>query len=319
MSTTGPWDDRRVALSSDRHLIVRRANADDVDGVSSLYDRLDDDDRYRRFFSLYRPGRAFVEKMLRAESRGGAVLVAEVVAIVEGVSSGQIVAEADFELLPNGDGELAITVDASWRGWLGPYLLDALIERAAQCGLPNLEAEVLTSNGPMRALLRSRGQATVPGEDWCTRHVLVGTNGRTPSWPTCTSGLRVLIEGSPNGRIGRDAASSPGVQVLACSGPAGRRSPCPVLTGEPCPLAAGADVIVVANPPEDDDWDTLRQAHQRLHQGVPVCVELHGASKVAWANEVELTETSNIDTIGFVQRLATDARSSRSDEHPDAR
>ena len=72
-------------------------------------------------------------------------------AAVEGVGYGvvavvdhpleQIVGEADYFLLDNG--ELVITVAADWRGWLGPYLLDVLIEAAAARGVPNLEAEFL--------------------------------------------------------------------------------------------------------------------------------------------------------------------------------
>jgi hypothetical protein len=239
------------------------------------------------------------------------VLVAEVVSNVEGAPTGQIVAEADIEQLPNGDGELAITVDSAWRGWLGPYLLDALVERGAQCGLPNLEAEVLTCNGPMRSLLVTRGMATVPRDDWTTLRMVIGTAGHEPTWPPRSSGLRVLIEGSASGRMGRNAASAGDAQVLACAGPSGRRTPCPALDGEPCPLATGADVIIVANPPDADDWNALRLAHPRLHQGVPVCVELHGSSKAAGPNETELTAPSSADAMGQVHRAATDARSGR--------
>lgn len=49
----------------------------------------------------------------------------------------RIVGEAEYILLPGGDGELAITVAPDWRGWLGPYLLDTLLEVAASRGVAN--------------------------------------------------------------------------------------------------------------------------------------------------------------------------------------
>lgn len=309
--TTPAFMDRRVPLSGDRTLIVRAADERDIDGVQALYERLDDEARYRRFFSMYRPRREFFEHLLRAGSRGGAVLVAVVVTTGEADGAGVIVAEADFEPLPDGDGELAITVDASWRGWLGPYLLDALVERGAQCGVPNLEAEVLTCNGPMRALLVARGMATVPRDDWTTLRLVIGTAGHVPAWPPRTSGMRVLIEGAASGRMARNAVSAGDAQVLACAGPTGRRTRCPVLDGEPCLLAAGADVIIVANPPDTDDWNELREAHSRVHPGVPVCVELHGSSKTPGAGEVELTAPSSADAMAQVHRAATDERTRR--------
>ena len=123
---------RRVQLSDDRLVVIRPIEPDDVDGLVALYEGLDQDDRYQRFFSMYVPRRPFFERMVDAAQSGGACLAAEV---VDASGTRRIVAEADFELLPNGDGELAITVDASWRGWLGPYLLDALVELAAANGV----------------------------------------------------------------------------------------------------------------------------------------------------------------------------------------
>ena len=52
------------------------------------------------------------------------------VAIVSGAED-RLVAEAGYALLPDGNGEFALTVAAGWRGWLGPYLLDAIVTAAA--------------------------------------------------------------------------------------------------------------------------------------------------------------------------------------------
>jgi hypothetical protein len=298
---------RTVPMARGRTIVVRESELRDVAGLVALYERLDADARHRRFFSVYRPGVDFVEHLVRARERGGASLVAEVLADGEPSS---IVGEAEFELLPDGNGELAITVDAAWRGWLGPYLLDALVEAAAARGVPNLEADLLVSNGPMRALLRARGDVVMPQDDWTTLRVVIGTLDRVPSWPPKTVGRRVLVEGSGSGRRSREAADSPGVEVLACAGPVGRPRPCPMLSGRPCPLAAQADVIVVANPPDDPLWDAIRARHGELHPGVPVCVELRGGSSAARPDEIEIA-----GDVGIVDQLDVLAGRPRSGAH----
>jgi hypothetical protein len=266
---------RTVPLRDGRVLSVRPVCQADVPGLSALYDGLSDDDRYRRFFSSYRPPESFFERIGTVIDRGGF----GVVATVRSCGVEQIVAEANYEPLPNGDGELAMTVAAEWRGWLGPYLLDSLVEGAAARGVPNLEADVLVTNRSMLAVLRSRGYASVGSNDWSTLRLVIGTRGHTPVWSTGPSSPghesrpRVLVE-APGGRWhAADEAATEGLRVMVCSGPRGARPRCPALAGKPCPLAADADAIVVSNAPDDERWRALVDAHASLHPDVPVCVE----------------------------------------------
>ena len=277
---------RRVGLPGGGEMVVRPVARDDVDGLVDLYRDLSDDDRYRRFFSYYDPGRDFLERAAAVESRGGYGLVAVEVPPGAGghggrpgKEGGRIVGDASYELLADGDGELGMVVAGDRRGWLGPYLLDALLEAAAERGVPNLEADVLVTNGRMLTLLRSRGYATLPSDDWVTVRLIVGTAGRTPVWPEADDGpeqeprLRILVE-APGGRWhAGDEAAKAGLRVVTCSGPRGPRSRCPALAGRPCPLATGADAIVVSHPPDDERWRALVDAHGDVHPGVPVCVE----------------------------------------------
>jgi len=145
-----------VALADGRTLTVRTVTRADVDGLDALFEGLSDEDRYRRFFGFSHPRRGFLEQMTRAAEEGGYRLIA----VVSGAED-KLVAEAGYYLLPDGNGEFALTVASGWRGWLGPYLLDALVAAAAARGVPNLQADILVENTQMLALACSRGYVTL--------------------------------------------------------------------------------------------------------------------------------------------------------------
>jgi acetate---CoA ligase (ADP-forming) len=148
-----------VSLSGGRTLTVRTVTKADVEGLDALFAGLSDEDRYYRFFSLSRPARKFIEQLARAEEEGGYRLVA----VVSGPQD-KLVAEAGYVLLPDGNGEFALTVAVGWRGWLGPFLLDAVAAAAAARGVPNLQADILKSNVRMLALVSGRGYAVLDRE-----------------------------------------------------------------------------------------------------------------------------------------------------------
>ena len=148
-----------VSLSGGRVLTIRTVTKSDVDGLEALFRGLSEEDCYYRFFSLSHPGRKFLEQMARAEDEGGYRLVA----VVSGPES-ELVAEGGYAILPDGNGDFALTVAAGWRGWLGPFLLDAVVAAAAARGVPNLQADILKSNIRMLALLSSRGYAVLNRE-----------------------------------------------------------------------------------------------------------------------------------------------------------
>jgi len=117
-SDRGDASTRRIALPDGRTMVVRPTTPADVDGLSLLYAGLSVDDLHLRFFAVHHPPRKFFERLATAAVEGvGYGVVAAVDHPVE-----QIVGEADYFLLDNGNGELAITVAADWRGWLGPVM-----------------------------------------------------------------------------------------------------------------------------------------------------------------------------------------------------
>ena len=250
---------RATELPDGRTLRVRPAARRDVPALVSLFERLSPEDRHRRFFSGFRPDDAFVARLVDRLPEEGALLVAE----VDSPAGAEIVAEAEYAVLEDGDGELAITVDRSWRGWIAPYLLDALVELAAERGVRNLRAEVLVQNRPMLALVRARGHAAADTGDPSLVEAVIGTTAAGPSWPPVRRRPRVLVEvPGAHWRLAgglRDA----GVDILGCSGPARRAGGCPLLRGERCPLVEGADVVVHALGADDPRSLELVDAHGR--------------------------------------------------------
>lgn len=297
--------EREVELPGGRTLRVRPATVDDIDGLVALYKGLDDEARHRRFFSIFHPPRSYFEKLVAAPERGGLDLVAEV---QEPDGAQRIVAEAGYEALDDGDGELAITVDKSWRGWLGPYLLDALLEAAADQGKPNLEADVLCSNLSMLTLLRCRGYALMPRDDWTVVRLLVKAGAKgTPSWPGEHDEPHLLVEGAGGNWRGVVKAEEAGVEILGCPGPTSDHTDCPVLRGEPCPLVEGADAILVHHAPDTPRWDELRAAHQRLHPEVPVLVDLCPDDQ-ARPGEVDVSDETPTEVLTTMAREVRERR-----------
>lgn len=253
--------------SRSRTLVVRTLRPDDAPGLDALYRGLSPDDAYLRFFGVSRPPISFVSAMAHVAERGGYGVVALV--------DGRLVAEAAWWLLPNGDAEVGVTVAREWRGWLGPYLFDAVRSEAAARGVPNLEADVLLANQPMLALVRSRPYVLGESLDFATVRAIMGTRPPTPVWPPLARHPRVLVE-SPSGHWQEEQeARRAGCDVLVCPG-ASTPGRCPALArGVVCPLAVGADALVVhVDPP-----DPLLAAHARLHPSVPVVSRLEDIAR----------------------------------------
>lgn len=248
---------RSVDLPDGRRLLVRPPTIDDVPALVALYEGLTPTDRHRRFFSSYHPDEAFVAGLVTRPANRAGMLVVEV---VDG-DDREIVAEAEYAVEENGDGELGITVDRRWRGWLAPFLLDALLELAASRGVENLRAEVLVENRPMLALIRSRGYAAVGTGDLCVLDAVLATRGGVPSWPPVRTRPRVLVEVPGSRWRLTPALQELGVDVLGCSGRQGGDDGCPLLRGEPCPLVEGADLVVHALG-ADEHGSAILDAHR---------------------------------------------------------
>lgn len=261
-----------IVLDRDRSLKLRHSAEADGAALAALYRRLSPQDLYLRFFTAGIPPQRWFDQWASIGDRGGCGLL--VVETVRGEST--VVAEAGYSLLCNGDGELGIAVDPKARGWLGPWLLDALLRHADARGVPNIQALVLSGNHSMVALAKSRGTATASTADWSTIRLSMSSKGHVPSWPGDRAGdtpherPRLLVESDRSRWSGAPEAIRLGFDVLACHGPAHQKHGCPLLTGEPCPLLEGADAVVhILDPTKPANLELLTAQHI-AHPGLRV-------------------------------------------------
>jgi hypothetical protein len=185
---------RRVVLPGGMVLLVRRVVPADVGGLTALYRDVTAGD-VATPPSLGQASQApLPERVATVESRGGFGVVAVIrlpeAALVGDRSDGErnpatwdrvdpdrCIGQASYERLASADGEMSMAVAPAWRGWLGGFLLDALVDAAASRGVPNLETAVAASDVALRAALTARGLGTDPA----TERVILGTHGTTPT------------------------------------------------------------------------------------------------------------------------------------------
>ena len=104
-------DHRRLGAARPigQRLLIRPVRPEDDSELLRLHETLEIDDRYWRFFSARHPPLEFFTDLTTVHERGGARLVA--VLHDRPSADGRIIGEAGYDLLPNGDGELEITVE----------------------------------------------------------------------------------------------------------------------------------------------------------------------------------------------------------------
>jgi hypothetical protein len=267
-----------VQLAGGSTITVRHAAPDDEPRLRAFYHGLSPIDRYHRFFSAFDPPERTLRAWLDAAADGGCRLLAE-------TDDGRIVGDCGWFPMPDSpsEAEFDITVSPDMRGWLGPFLLDQLVQEAHRRDLTNLHAIVLRDNRPMLALVRSRGYVQIGHQDRTSVHVVIAAGDGMPAWPEgevpgagARSGAtdRLLVEARGGEWHAADSARSFGFRVAVCPGPRpDDPSSCPARRGEPCPLARDADAIVVALPDDDPDAQALLDAHRSLHPHAVLCHE----------------------------------------------
>ncbi len=259
-----------IELAAGRSIELRHLRPGDGPSLADFYHRLGREDIHKRFFTSTLPADKWFDDWAAVSERGGFGLLA----VLSAGDESTVIAEAGYSLLCDGDGELAIAVDPDARGWLGPWLLDALLQHAQERGIPNLQALILSTNSRMARLAASRGTASIPSGDWSTSRVSMSTSGRVPSWPGDATGdasherPRLLVEANRSRWSGAPEAIKAGFDVMVCRGPQGKNHGCVLLEGKPCPLRDGADVIVELLDPADPASTDLLLSDAVVHSGI---------------------------------------------------
>ncbi len=268
---------------------IRLARLEDADALTGLYEGLSNDDTVHRFFSGSPPIRRLVDRWLTAEDPRERRLVAI-------RDDGSAVADAGFLPLTDGywvgDAEFDLTVSARARGWFGSFLLDCLVDEARVVGIRNLHASILRDNHAMVAIATRRGYVVVDHEVPTEFHIAIGVREDMPVWPDRDDRIRVVVESRALEWHGTASARSFGMTAVVCPGPVtGPRPRCRAAEGEPCPLAAAADVIVHSLPEADDRARQVFLAHGHLHPHARVMLE-----------ELSTEHRSRPDGVGRLER-----------------
>jgi hypothetical protein len=130
----------------------------------------------------------------------------------------------------------------------------------------------------MLSLVRSRGFVGLVQDDPAVLWVAIGAVAPTPVW--CGRDRpRLLVEAASADWHGAASARAFGFDVMVCPMAVSREhSRCPVLRGQRCPLADGADAIVSTLPRDDAVTGILLRSHDERRPPPLVCY--HGASAV---------------------------------------
>jgi GNAT superfamily N-acetyltransferase len=161
-----------VAMKADEHapirIVCREATIADVKYLDEGFQQLSAESRYFRFFSAM----PIMPESIRAHLidvdgvRHGAIIALDALAEHDEGVEGKPVGVARWVADRDGTPHLSITVIDEYQGMgVGTQLFEALIALARERGVSHIHADVLSMNGPMKALMRRFGGHIVPNGD----------------------------------------------------------------------------------------------------------------------------------------------------------
>ncbi len=158
-------------LLDGRQLTVRALCADDRSDLLDAVGRMSDESRYFRFFG---PRRSFTEGEIARFTELDFVNHVGIVAVIEDAEPPLIVAGARYIVSDPGRAEIAFAVDDAHQGLgIGTLLMRHLFALAAQAGLDELYAEVLSQNARMLKVFERYGTAVTTSREREVIHVSI--------------------------------------------------------------------------------------------------------------------------------------------------
>jgi GNAT superfamily N-acetyltransferase len=141
---------RDIVLSDGRTVRVRALRTDDDKRLARLFDRLNDEAVYYRFFSPTRRATAAQLELQRLDGKGHVALAA--------LLDDEIVAVARYDRIGPTEAEVALEVaDAQQRQGIGAWLLRQLAVTAREHGFRTLSAIALPDNARLFRMLAHAG------------------------------------------------------------------------------------------------------------------------------------------------------------------
>jgi GNAT superfamily N-acetyltransferase len=147
---------RLVRLRDGACIRIRQIEPSDRDELAAGFERMSPESRFRRFLSpMTSLSNRDLDYFTRVDHHDHEALVA-----VE-PESGAGIAVARYVRLDGERAEPAVAVADDWQGrGVGTVLLDALAERAYECGVRCFQATLLATNAEALGLLRGLGETT---------------------------------------------------------------------------------------------------------------------------------------------------------------
>jgi hypothetical protein len=112
--------------------------------------------------------------------------------------------------------------------------------------LRNLQGEILEENRAMLHVVHHHGVVVLDRPEPGVVRVAVGAAQPMPLWPEVNDRPRLLVEAQSGRWRVEHAVRTGGFHVAICPGPRAE-VPCPALAGQPCPLVAGCDAVVITD------------------------------------------------------------------------
>ncbi len=150
-------------------LVIRPVQADDVDLILEMHQRLSDETLYKRYHSPRVPTRRDIEQICMLPRENGRVLVTAVAG-----KNPKIVGMAYYVKTNHNTAETAFLVEDTYQGLgIGRRLLQQLTWLAIRQGVHFFDARVLPSNQTMLHLLHQTGQMVSNKLDYGAREIRV--------------------------------------------------------------------------------------------------------------------------------------------------
>jgi GNAT superfamily N-acetyltransferase len=159
-------------LEDGTEVTIRAIRRDDQDAIREIFENLDEESTYRRFFA---PKKELTDDELAYFTDLDFRQAVGLVATVQTENGNALAAGARFAAegpASPGSAELAFTTEKRYRGHgLANLLLTHLVGIAKKLGLSQFEADVLAENQPMLSVFRSCGLPMTQRQEGNVIHV----------------------------------------------------------------------------------------------------------------------------------------------------